>query len=222
MVKATSNFGKDIRRNHFFGVGLNARLARGIRIGGGFDAGRSLRDQCFDVDSIGLSSYSAAGTGTGGQTATTIDGQPVCRLVTPVKGLAMVKLNGSVPLPRGFTASAIYQDQAGPQIDAVWAAPNAAIAPSLGRNLAGGAATQTVPLVVPFSMYEERIRRLDLRLTKFFDLTRRARLQLNLDAYNALNGNAVQSLNTTYGANWMQPNTVLDPQILQVSGMLTF
>ena len=222
VVKATSNFGKDIRRNHFFGVGLNLRLARGIRIGGGFDAGRSSRDQCYDVDSIGLSTYSAGGTGTGGQTATTIDGQSVCRLITPVKGLAMVKLNGSVPLPRGFTASAIFQDLAGPQIDAVWAAPNAAISPSLGRNLAGGAATQAVPLVVPFSLYEDRIRRLDLRLSKSFNITRQVRLQLNLDAYNALNSNAVQSLNTTYGANWLQPNTVLDPQILQISGMLTF
>jgi Carboxypeptidase regulatory-like domain len=222
VVKATSNFGTDIRRNHFFGFGLNARLAKGIRIGGGFDAGRSTRDQCYNVDSIGLSSYNAGGTGTGGQTATTIDGQPICKLITPIRGLAMVKLNGSVPLPKGFTASAIFQDMAGPQIDAVWAAPTAAIAPSLGRNLAGGAATQTVPLVVPFSMYEDRIRRLDLRLTKFVNLTSRVRLQMNLDAYNALNGNAVQSLNTTYGANWMQPNTVLDPQILQFSGVLTF
>ena len=48
------------------------------------------------------------------------------------------------------------------------------------------------------------------------------RLQLNLDAYNALNNSAIQSVNTTYGANWLQPLQVLDPRLLQISGQLTF
>ena len=48
------------------------------------------------------------------------------------------------------------------------------------------------------------------------------RLQANLDAYNALNGSAVQSVNTTYGANWLNANSILDPRILQLSFNLTF
>jgi len=225
VVKATSNFGKDIRRNHFYGVGINARLPRGIRIGGGFDAGRSSRNQCFNVDSIGVNNYSysaTTGPAYGGQTATTIDGKQTCEVITPFKALAMLKLNGSVPLPKEFTFSAIYQDQAGVPIDAVWAAPNSVIAPSLGRNLAGGALFQNVPLVQANTLFEDRLRRLDLRLTKYFTLPRNLRLQVNLDAYNALNGNALQAINTAYGANWLQPQTILDPQILQISGMLTF
>lgn len=94
----------------------------------------------------------------------------------------------------------------------MWAASNALIAPSLGRSLAGGAATQNVPLIVSNSAFEGRIR----------NLTKKVRLQANIDAYNALNSNAVQSINTTFGANWLQPQTVLDPRIVQFSGVPSF
>jgi len=229
VVKKTTNFGKDVRRNHYFGLGMNARLPRGIRIGGGFDAGRSSKNQCFNVDAAGLTGFTAgsplygSATGTyGRQTATTIDGQPVCEVITPVKANAMLKINGSVPLPAGFTASAIYQDLPGMVIEAVWAAPNATVAPSLGRNLAGNQGAFVLPLVTPNSMFEARVRRMDLRLSKQFAFASRYNLQLNFDAYNALNNNAVQAVNTTYGVNWLQPVTVLDPMILQVSGQFTF
>ena len=226
VVKGTSNFGKDVRRNHFFGVGLNVRLAGGIRVGGGFDAGYVSRDQCFNVDSVGLTNFLVQGTvipGTfGGQTATTIDGEPVCKATFPFKGLAMLKLNGSVPLKGGFTASAIWQDQAGAPVDAVWSVPNAVIAQSLGRNLAGNTAFQNVPLVRAGQLFEDRLRRLDLRISKSLALPRKLNLQLNLDAYNALNSSTAQSINTVYGANWRQPLLILDPRILQISGMLTF
>jgi hypothetical protein len=226
VVKRTGNFGQDIRRNHFFGVGLNARLPGGIRIGGGFDAGYISRDQCFDVDSRGLTTFSVAGSVIpgvfGGQTATTIDGQQTCKATMPFRGLAMLKLNGSVPIKGGFTASAIFQDQAGAPVDAVWSAPNSVIAPRLGRNLAGNTAFQNVPLVRAGELFEDRIRRLDLRLSKSFPLPRRLNLQLNLDAYNALNASPAQAVNTVFGANWRQPLNVLDPRILQISGMLSF
>ena len=101
--------------------------------------------------------------------------------------------------------------------NAATSAPN-----TLGRNLAGGASTFTAPLIQPNTLYEGRIRRLDLRLTKYVNLTKRIRLQANLDAYNALNSNAIQTINTAFGANWLQPNTILDPRILQISGNLTF
>ena len=232
VVKRTNNFGDDIRRNHFFGAGFNARLPKGIRLGGGVDAGRSTKDQCYNVDALGIGSVpftagAIAGSGYnlgvyGPQTATTIDGQSICKVVTPMKALAQLKTFGSVPLPLGFLVSGIFQDLPGQVIEAVWAAPNALIAPSLGRNLAGGQATFAVPLVAPNTLFEKRIRRLDLRVTKYFDLPNKMRLQLNMDAYNALNSNAVQSVNTTFGANWLQPLTVLDPKILQISGQLMF
>jgi hypothetical protein len=224
LVDSVSRFGKDIRRNHFFGFGVTARMPGGVRVGGGFDAGHMSKDQCFVVDSPGLTTYSIGTTGGfwGPQTATTIDGERTCRVETPLAGLAMVKLNGSVPLPKAFAASAIYQDQAGPPLEAIYAATNAEIVPSLGRNLAGGARSVNIPLLMPNRQFEGRIRRIDLRLTRTFELPRRARLQVNLDAYNAWNSSAIQALNNTVGVSWLKPTQILDPRILQVSCQLAF
>ena len=142
--------------------------------------------------------------------------------MTPFKAQTQVKLNGSLPVGYGFVVSGVYQDISGPADEAVWAAPNAAIAPSLGRNLAGGAATASVPLVAPQTMCEGRIRRLDMRLTKIFNLPHKIRLQANVDAYNALNSSAIQTIQTAFGASWLQPTTIIDPRILQFSGQLNF
>jgi carboxypeptidase family protein len=223
VVQPTSMFGKNTRYNDFISIGLDARLAKGSRLGGGFDTGRSVNDSCFVVDAPGFYGFTSFGALTyGPQTSTTINGQSVCRIVTPFKAQTQVKLNGSLPLPAGFVVSGVYQDISGPAIEAVWAAPNSAIAPSLNRNLAGGALTANVPLVAPQTLFEDRIRRLDLRLTKIFKVTERVRFQANLDAYNALNSSAIQSLQTTFGSNWRSPTTILDPRIFQVSGQLIF
>ena len=59
-------------------------------------------------------------------------------------------------------------------------------------------------------------------MTKIFRITERVRLQANLDAYNALNSSAIQSVQTTFGPNWLVPLTILDARLFQVSGQLTF
>jgi carboxypeptidase family protein len=223
VVQPTSMFGENIRHNDFISIGLDLRLAKGARLGGGFDTGHSVNDTCFVVDAAGFYGFTSFGALTyGPQTNTTINGQSVCRIVIPFKAQTQAKLNGSLPLPAGFVVSGVYQDISGPPIEAVWAAPNAAIAPSLGRSLAGGAATANVPLVAPQTLFEGRIRRLDLRLTKILKVTSHAQVQANLDAYNALNSSAVQSLQTTFGTNWLSPTTILDPRILQVSAQIIF
>jgi hypothetical protein len=223
VVKPTKDFGEDKRVNDFISFGLNTRLPGGARLGGGFDTGRSAVDQCFVVDAPGMTSYELnLFSQTSFWGSTTIDGKPICKVVTPFKAQTQVKLNGSLPLPYDFVVSGIYQDMAGIPIFAIYPAPSAEVAQSLGRPLAGGVRTANVPLVFPQTLFEGRTRRLDLRLTRNFLLPRGVRLQANLDAYNALNSAAVQAVQNTYGANWQTPNTVLDPRILQVSFQLTF
>jgi hypothetical protein len=207
-VTQSSNFGEQRQVNNFFSTSLNTRFASGMRLGGGIDTGRSVTDNCFVVDS---------------------PQQLVnCRVTTPFKGQTQVKLNGSYPLPYDFIVSGILQNISGPAITASYAATNAELAPSLGRNLAACGtrtpctSTATVPLIVPGTQFEGRTTRLDLRVTKMVRVSDRLRLQLNMDLYNALNSSDILSITTNFGPRWRQPTQILDPRIMQFSGQLTF
>ena len=125
-------------------------------------------------------------------------------------------------MPRDVIVSGVFVNLPAPNYVAAYAATNAEVQPSLGRPLSGGTRTVTVPLIAPMKTFEERITRVDLRLAKRFDVGSGLRLQLNLDVYNALNGNQVISSITTYGPRWLQPNSILDARLWQVSGNLTF
>jgi hypothetical protein len=108
-----------------------------------------------------------------------------------------------------------------------YTASNAEIIGSLGRPLSGGATNATVPLVAPQTMFEDRITRLDLRLSHSFQV-QRFRIQLNVDAYNALNANSIRALSSTFGsggqasAAWQRPTQILDPRLIQVGGQISF
>jgi hypothetical protein len=201
LITAVSDFG-DLKLSHdFIQVSLDGRMANGITLGGGIDTGRSIQDNCFVVDSP----------------------QQLlnCKIVKPFGGQTQIKLFGSLPLPFDIQASGTYQDLSGPSISANYAVPNAQIVGSLGRNLSGGKKTATVPLVAPQTLFEERTRRLDLRLSKILSAGK-YRIQMNFDAYNALNSGAVQSVNGTYGSAWQRPNGIIDPRIVQFGGEISF
>jgi hypothetical protein len=202
LVTHASNYGDQKRVNDFFGVTVNARLGERLQFGGGVDTGRSLDDRCFVVDSPMALLH--------------------CRVVTPFAAQTQFKTHGSYMLPGDFGVSAVYQSLPGPAFGASYAATLAQITPSLGRNLAGGATTATVPLVAPQTLFEDRISRLDVRVTKRLRLSSRLGLQLNADAYNVLNSSSILLSNSTFGAQWRRPNTIIDPRILQFSGAITF
>jgi hypothetical protein len=238
VVTQSDNFGKLTRVNDFFNVTLNARLGSGVQLGGGVDTGRSVNDACFDVDSPGASTAGLPGNLVGLTagvlstpvpfTRTTINGERICRVVTPFRGQTQLKGYITYPLPHDFVVSAVFQNISGPTITASYAASNAEIAPSLNRNLAAcrGAATcnltATVPLVVPQTMFDDRLSRLDLRVAKRFAMTQRVRLQGNFNIYNVFNGSASSTLNTTYGPLWLQPSLLQDGRMVQFSAMVTF
>jgi hypothetical protein len=202
LVTHASNYGDQKRVNDFFAVTVNARLRNGLQFGGGLDTGRSLDDHCFVVDSPMELLH--------------------CRVVTPFKAQTQFKVHGSYLLPGDFAVSAVYQDLPGPAVSAGYAATLAQITPSLGRSLAGGASTATVPLIEPQTLFEGRTTRLDLRVSKRVRVWSNLRLQLNLDAYNALNSSSILLTNNTFGAQWRRPNTIIDPRIVQFSGSLIF
>jgi hypothetical protein len=238
VIQQADNFGKLSRVNDFFNVTITARLKADLILGGGVDTGRSVNDACFDVDSPGAVATALpgnlAGIGAGVLstptpfTKTTIDGQNICRIVTPFKGQTQLKGFVTYPLPWDMMVSAVFQNISGPPITANYAATNAQIRPSLGRDLAAcrGAltcsATATVPLIAPQTMFDDRLTRLDLRIGKRIELSQRMRLQANVNVYNVFNGSASSVLNVNYGPLWLQPSLLQDGRMLQFSGTLTF
>lgn len=117
--------------------------------------------------------------------------------------------------------SLTFQNVPGPEILSNWSVPTAQIAPSLGRNLAGGARSATVPLVRSGTLYGERMSQLDLRVAKYFK-NGRSRLGVLADLYNLFNANAVLTQNNTYGANWQVPTAVLSGRLAKFGIQLDF
>jgi hypothetical protein len=105
-VTKASEFGNAQRYSDFFGITFNARLARGVRLAGGYDAGPTINDTCFVIDSPEQAFRGIEPTTTG---ATTSAGMQ-CRAVTRFRGTQQFKMNGSVPLWYGFQVSGTLQN----------------------------------------------------------------------------------------------------------------
>jgi hypothetical protein len=201
LVTLDKNYGEQSRVWNGFTFGMNGRFGQGLRIGASLDTARQVLDNCYVIDS---------------------PQQLVnCHIVMPFRGLTDFRIQASYPLPAGFVVSAIYQNRPGVVITADYPASNAEIAPSLGRNLAGGRGSAPVPLLLPYTEFEERFTQLDLRMTKNLQVGK-YRVQANLDLYNAMNSNSIQSIVTTFGPRWRRPLTVLDGRLMQLSGQISF
>ena len=198
IITRTSYFGSDSRQNHFFNVTFDGRLGNGIQFGGGFDTGKSIDDQCFTIDSPQDMLH--------------------CRVVTPFMAQTQVKAFGSIPLPGDFFVSAAYQNLSGPSYDANLVIFNDNVV-GLGRPLSAGFAV--VPLVAPQTLFEDRISRLDFRVSKIIEY-RRLRFQINLDAYNLMNTSDIRTVNSSYGGRWGYPNSIIDPRLVQIGGQIDF
>jgi hypothetical protein len=211
VVRSAEDFGRRKARV-YSGVDLTvtARFGQGGQLSGGTSIGRTTTDDCVVVDSP--------------QDAR--DG--FCKTARPWKDATDVKFLVVYPLPWGISTSAVYQNGPGIPIAANLVVANAAIAPSLGRNLAacGTAAvcnaTVTVPLIPNSSMFENRHQQVDLRFSRSFQLVGRSRLRANLDVYNVLNAASILATNTTYGAQWLNVTQILNGRLLRVGAQWDF
>ena len=196
--------GKLTRVYNGFDVTISSRFLTRGQLSGGLSAGRTVTNTCLVVDSPQ-------------------DARPgFCKVTPPWAAGTQVKFMLIYPLPWDIQTSAIYQNSTGIPISASYVVSNAAIAPTLGRNLSdcGAAATcnanRTIDLIPPQTMFEPRLQQLDLRFSRVFRLGGTRKIRPSLDIYNLVNASNVLNMNLTYGPAWKDATQILSGRLLRI------
>jgi hypothetical protein len=196
-----SDYGTQLEHWNGIDLTMNARPRNGMLLQGGLSTGRTMTDNCDVVAKVDNPS------------------QRFCHVQTAF--LTQAKFLGSYTVPRiDVQVSGTFQSIPGPQIGATLVVPNAAVVPSLGRNLSGNAANVSVALVEPGTMYGDRLNQLDLRVGKLLKLSK-MRTAVNLDLFNVFNSNTALTVNNNY-ASWLQPLSILPARLVKISVQLDF
>jgi hypothetical protein len=213
----SDKYGKQTEHWNGVDITMNARLNGGAFVSGGVSTGKRTADNCEIVAKLPEMLLSAQNLGTANNNVW-LPGQ-WCHQEEPF--LTQVKGFGSYLVPKvGVQVAATFQSIPGPLIAANFNAPNAAVAPSLGRPLSGSAANVSVNLVEPGSMYGERLNQLDLRFGKQLKFGR-TKSVVSLDLYNALNSDTVLTLNNNFAA-WQRPSTIIQSRFAKIAMQLDF
>ena len=233
LVEHASNFGDISQVYDGFDLLLDARLPNGLLIQGGVSVGRTRFDLCPalighpEIQSIsppwgaGFSS-AAFSLASLSRTEEFCDMRP--------KFQPSVKVQAAYGLPWGLQTSVSFQSVQFPQnawltqvpgVRAERAYTNAEIAPSLGRDLSGGAQTATLQIQQAGQLYLDRITQLDWRFGRAFRINT-TQIEPFLDIYNLFNDNAVTDANMTYGPNWLNADRVLGPRTLRFGIHMAF
>jgi len=194
------------------------RRGAALTVAGGMSTGQTVADSCDVRQQLPELATTTTGTsafGAGLMTSAVTPVSPYCHVafgvLTQARGLA------SYLVPKiDLQLAATFQSKPGALLAANYAAPNAVVAPVLGRNLSGNAANVTINLVEPGSMYGDRINQLDLRVAKTLG-DGRLRTVVGGDVYNLFNSNAVLAYNSTFvpGGSWLQPMAILTPRLFR-------
>jgi hypothetical protein len=232
LVTSAANIGTGVKQtNTGFTLDTDVRV-KGARLSGGVDMRNDRIDNCgiLSGDHPAVVAIGAAVAGVGPpafDSSTFADGSNSCRTETGFR--PDLKFAGSYELPWGLLTSATLQNASGPQIIGTWAAPNSAIAPILGRNLAACPAatgactsTKTINLIQPQTVFGDRLTQLDLRVSKRFTLTQGVRVAINADLYNVTNSNWIIAYGTTFGPQFERPSQVLSPRMFKIGGQFDF
>jgi hypothetical protein len=197
---------------------FSARPRNGLSVQGGFSGGYSTSDNCevrAQVPEIALLN-------------------PYCHIETSFlpqyKGIATyivpkidVSVSGTFTSKPGIQVSGFGTPVAGGAFAANYTISNAAVAPILGRPLAGSAPNITVNLIEPHSVLGDRVNELNMRVGKIFRFGR-SRANFGVDIYNLLNAATPLSYNQAFIPNgpWLTPTSVLSARFAKLSMQLDF
>ena len=200
------NYGTQINPSHGILLNIGARPRNGLIFQGGFSSGTTRAVSC-EVRTL----FTEIGVT-----------DPWCNTstgwVTRYTGL------GSYTLPKvDVLLSGTFRSDQGGSLAANWAASNAIIAPSLGRNLSNNGVNATINLIEPGTLYGDRVNEIDLRIAKILKFGR-TRTNVGFDIYNVLNSAAVLSYNQAFipNGNWLIPTGVIQPRFFKFSVQVDF
>ena len=219
LIADSSKYGRWFQYFNGLDATLNLRAA-GFTFTGGTSTGQTVADNCevrARLPELATTTSGASPLGPGLGSSIVSPVSPYCHVAfgiqTQFRGLTSYELPGI-----GAQLSATLQSKPGAMLAANYAVPNAAVAPSLGRDLSGNASNVTVNLVAPGTRYGDRINELDVRVAKILRHGG-SRTMVALDIYNALNSSAGLTYNNAFvpGAPWPRPNTILTPRFFRVT-----
>jgi hypothetical protein len=218
-VTNSDTYGKQYQHWNGVDVTVNARPRAGMLVQGGLSTGRTVTDTCDLLAKLGPEVlFGALALGVANAATAWMPPQ-YCH--QQGNFLTQVKLLGSYTIPRvDAVISATLQSLPGPQLLANYNAPNALVAPALGRSLSGSAANSTIELLAPGTLTGDRLNQVDLRVGKIFRYAK-TRTSLNVDLYNAFNSNAVLNENTNFGA-YRRPNNILQARFVKFTLQFDF
>jgi hypothetical protein len=211
------NYGNQIRHWNGVDVGITARPRAGVLLAGGTSTGRTTTDNCEIVTRVPEMLFGAQNVGEANANVWL----PASNCHQQSAFLTQVKFVGTYTVPRiDLQVSGTLQNVPGPQIVANYTATNAVVAPSLGRNLAGGTSNIVLNLVQPGTMYGDRMNQVDVRIGKILKFGR-ARTTANFDLYNLLNASSVLALSNAFDT-WQRPQQILPARFAKVSVQFDF
>jgi len=216
-VTLDSNYAPQNQTSNAIALNVSARPRNGFVIQGGFNTNNTSFDYCSLRAAIPELVIAGANNPT----------NPYCSYSSG--WLTRFTALGSYTIPKiDAQIGGTVRSDKGAQLAANWAAPNSAIAPSLGRNLSNNAPTATVNLITPGTLYGDRVNELDLRFAKIIRIGR-TRTNVGLDVYNLFNSAAVLTYNQTFvpasatsAGSWLTPNSVLQARFFKVSAQIDF
>jgi hypothetical protein len=234
----SDDFGGESHYWHGVDVSFNARMRNGLSLQGGTSTGRGVGDTC-DMLNGRFGRPMAPTLGTAAVpiiAAGIVDGVRACDVAEPwqtsVRGLASYTVPKVDVLVSGIFRS---QTNAQPGSDvgtngasrtATYRMSAAQFLAATGRPLAAGLATQDVNLVLPGTVYGDRINAVDMRFAKVLRFGK-TKSTVGLDLYNLFNSNTPTTYETVYdpatnGARWMQPTAVLLPRFMRFNVQVDF
>ena len=221
LITFADKYGNQIQHWDGVGVTVNARPRAGLIVQGGMSTGRTTTDNCEVVAKLPELLFGADSRPANLTEANNNVWLPASNCHQQSPFLTQVKLLATYTVPRiDVAVTGTLQSIPGPQIAANYTAPNTVVAPSLGRNLSGGAANINVNILAPGTLYGERMNQLDFRFSKILKFGRTKTIA-SFDLYNILNVSPVLTLNNAL-ATWQRPQSILNARFAKIVLQLDF